>query len=322
MHLPQRPSRTCILGCIQFDWRKRTASGGSIRMKPPRFAYERPTTLPEALEALSEHGEDAKVLAGGQSLIPMLNLRLAAPSRLIDLNGVAELGYVVREAGTLRIGSMTRQAVVERSPLVARAAPLLSEALPSVAHAQIRNRGTIGGSVAHADPAAELPVVLCALGARCHIRSRTASRVVDATDFFLSSMLTVLEPDQLLTEVEIPPMPPRSGSSFQEFSRRHGDFALAGAAVRLAVDDDGRCRDAAIVLLAGGPKPRRIADAEAALLGRTPSEAAPECASTAAASSVARDDRDGSAAYRRSVTRHLVEAAVRTAGHRAAETDS
>lgn len=286
-------------------------------MKPPPFVYERPKTLSAATEALARWGGEAKILAGGQSLVPILNLRLASPSALIDVNGLHELTYVVRDGGAVRIGALTRQAVLERSPLVAQAVPLLAEALPNVAHAQIRNRGTIGGSAAHADPAAEVPAILVACDARLHLHSRRGKRTLAAADFLVSPMVTALEDDELITEIEFPEAPRHTGTAFLEFSRRDGDFALAGTAVRIAVDDDCRCTDAVIVLLAAGPKPARIAEAEAALVGSHANEVAGRCAEIAAAASLVRDHVDGRVAWRREVTCHLVEKAVEMAATRA-----
>lgn len=264
-------------------------------MKPAPFEYVAPRSLDAALGAL---GEDAKALAGGQSLVPLLNFRLARPERLVDLNGVAELAYLRRSEGTLRIGALTRQATLERSRVVAAHWPLLTRAVRHVAHPAIRNRGTVGGSVAHADPAAELPVALTALDARFHVRStRRGDRAIPADEFFQAPLMTALEPDELLVEIEVPPPPDGAGAAFAEHARTHGDFALAGAAVVRA----GR-EHAAIALLGAGPTPVRAADAEAALR---------RGASAADAARIAGAELDDD--YRRALTTELVRRAIEEA---------
>ena len=236
-------------------------------MKPPPFAYEAPASVEEALPLL---GLDSTVLAGGQSLVPLLNLRLAQPELIVDINGVAELDYIHAEHGPLRIGAMTRQVTLERSELVRQRWPLLSKAIRLVGHVQIRSRGTVGGSVAHADPAAELPVALTALGARIHLRSPGGTRTVDASEFFLGPLHTVREPDELLVEIEVPEPEEGTGSGFAEHARTHGDFATAGAAAVVAPGGS-----AGIVLLGAGPAPVRAEAAERALAaGAEPREAA------------------------------------------------
>jgi CO/xanthine dehydrogenase FAD-binding subunit len=236
-------------------------------MKPPPFEYKAPALVEEALPLL---GLDTTVLAGGQSLVPLLNLRLAQPELVVDLGGIVELDYIRAEDGTLRIGAMTRQVTLERSELVRERWPLLSKAIRLVGHAQIRSRGTVGGSIAHADPAAELPVALTALGARFHLRSSGGTRTVDAADFFLGPLYTVREPDELLVEIEVPEPVDGAGSGFAEHARTHGDFATAGAAALVAPGVH-----AALVLLGAGPIPVRAEAAERALaVGAEPREAA------------------------------------------------
>jgi CO/xanthine dehydrogenase FAD-binding subunit len=266
----------------------------AARVKPAPFEYVVPRSLDEALGAL---GEDAKALAGGQSLVPLLNFRLARPERIVDLNGVDELSYVRRSEGTLRIGALTRQATLERSRLVAAHWPLLTRAVKLVAHPAIRNRGTVGGSVAHADPAAELPVAMCAVDARFHVRSRDGERTIAATDFFQAPLMTALEPDELLVEIEVPAPPPGARAAFAEHARTHGDFALAGAAVVRA----GR-EHAAIALLGAGPTPLRVPDAEAAVR---------RGASAADAARIAGAELDDD--YRRALTTELVRRALEEA---------
>jgi CO/xanthine dehydrogenase FAD-binding subunit len=224
-------------------------------VKPAPFEYAAPETLADALALL---GDDSRPLAGGQSLVPMLNFRLARPERLVDLERVPGLAYI--EAGaTLRIGAMTRQAALERSEVVAARWPLLRQAVRLVGHAQIRSRGTVGGSVAHADPKAELPVALTALDARFHVRSASGARRLEAGELFVGPLTTALAPDELLVEIEVPPLAPGTRTAFAEQARTHGDFALAGAAVAVA---PGK---AAIALLGAGAVPVRATAAEAAL---------------------------------------------------------
>jgi carbon-monoxide dehydrogenase medium subunit len=225
-------------------------------MKPPVFDYLTPETVDEALAALKEHGWGAKILAGGQSLIPLLNFRLAEPSVLIDLNGIDSLAYVRRsESGGLLIGGMTRQRTLERDPLVAEVAPLLAEAMPWISHPQIRNRGTVGGSIAHADPSGELPVLAVALDATLRIRSASGERTVAARDFYLGLMTTDLTPEELLVEIEIPPMLPRTGWGFVEIARRKGDYAQAGVAVVVSLATDDSVAKANLVYLTAGEVP-------------------------------------------------------------------
>ena len=235
-------------------------------MKPAPFAYEEPRSVEEALDLLARYGDEAKVLAGGQSLIPLLNFRLARPERLVDVNRIDELAYIRRQNGVLHIGALARIASLERSPLAAARWPLLVEAARLVGHAQIRSRGTVGGSVAHADPAAELPAALTALSASFHTASQRGSRTLAAEEFFVTHLTTALEPDELLVQITVPPLPSRSGAAILEHARVHGDFALGGAAVVVALAEDGSCARASIALLAAGPRPQRAAAAEEALV--------------------------------------------------------
>ena len=228
-------------------------------MKPPPFEYQAPASVEEALGLL---GPDSAVLAGGQSLVPLLNLRLARPELVVDLNGVAELDYIRADDGVLRIGAMTRQAALERSELVRERWPLLHKAVRFVGHAQIRTRGTVGGSVAHADPAAELPVALAALGARFLLRSPRGKRVLGTGELFVGPLSTSREPDELLVEIEVPEQPAGAGAGFSEHARTHGDFATAGAAAVVVPGSH-----AGIALLGAGPVPARAEAAEEALVG-------------------------------------------------------
>jgi CO/xanthine dehydrogenase FAD-binding subunit len=228
-------------------------------LKPPRFEYRAPASVEEALQLL---GVDRTVLAGGQSLLPLLNLRLARPDLVVDINGIAELDYIRADDGPLRIGAMTRQSALEGSELVRRQWPLLHKAVRFVGHHQIRSRGTVGGSVAHADPAAELPAALTALGARFHLRSLSGARALMAPELFLGALYTAREADELLVEIEVPEQPEGARSGFAEHARTHGDFATAGAAA--VVGPGGHC---GIALLGAGPIPARAQAAEQALAG-------------------------------------------------------
>jgi aerobic carbon-monoxide dehydrogenase medium subunit len=243
-------------------------------VKPAAFEYYAPSTVDEALVLLGEHGSDAKPLAGGQSLIPAMNFRLAAPAVLVDLNALAELSFINADAAGLHVGGMTRHRALELSPAVARHAPLLAAAMPFVAHLAIRTRGTIGGSLAHADPAAELPAVMLALDARVRLRGGGGSRVVSAADFFTGLFTTAIAPGELLVGVDIPPVQPRTAFAFDELSRRHGDFALAGAAASVTVDAAGVCTALRVALLSVADQPVLAAQAARALVGARPSPSA------------------------------------------------
>ncbi|MBI0537949.1 xanthine dehydrogenase family protein subunit M [Roseomonas sp. KE2513] len=234
-------------------------------MKPARFDYARPETLDAALAALAEHGAEASVLAGGQSLIPMLNLRMARPGLLLDINRIPGLDGISLEAGLLMIGARTRHADVLISPLVRQAAPMLTEALHHVAHPAIRNRGTIGGSISLADPAAEMPACMVALGATLIAASARGERRIPAEGFFRGVYATALKPDELLLRIEIPAIAPGWTHGFTEVSRRHGDYAMAGLALALR-REAGRVADARIALCGLEPAPRRQHAAEAVLV--------------------------------------------------------
>ena len=287
-------------------------------MKPAPFAYDRPTTEQETLALLAEHGEDAKLLAGGQSLIPLLNFRLAYPERLIDINRVSELSYI-KANGSLRIGALTRQAELERSEVVANGWPLITEVTELIAHPQIRNRGTVGGSVAHSDPAAELPTAFSALDATFHIRSKRGERTLNSEELYVTHLTTRLEPDELLAEIEVPAIPPGTGQAFVEFARRHGDFALGGVAAVIGLSG-GRCERAQIALLGAGPTPLRAPGAENALIGN---EITDSVAAEAGAAGVAEieptGDIHGSSEYRVNLIEVLIERAVLKATERATE---
>ena len=239
-------------------------------MKPAKFAYQAPQTLNEALALIAEHGDDAKLLAGGQSLIPVMNFRLAQPEMLIDLNGTQGLDELSLAAdGSLEIGSMVRQSALEKSDLVKEHAPLIHMTMPWVAHSQIRNRGTIGGSLAHADPAGELPVLMVTLQAEFELQKVGSLRRVSAEDFYIDLFETALEPDEILTKIIIPAKPERTGYAFHEVARRHGDYAMAGVAASLTLNKGNVCEDARLVYLNVGPIPMQGKAAAELLIGQT-----------------------------------------------------
>jgi CO/xanthine dehydrogenase FAD-binding subunit len=283
-------------------------------VKPAAFAYRAPASVEEALALLAENA-DAKLLAGGQSLVPVLNFRLAAPALLIDLNRIGALAGMREEAdGTLVIGAMTRHRAIEKSELVRRVNPLLALAMPYIAHAQIRNRGTIGGSVAHADPAAELPAVCIASDAEMVIQHERGTRRVGAPDFFTGFFSTALEPSEVLVSIRFPAWPAQRRSGFAELSRRHGDFAIVGVA--LTVDlDHGRCQRARIALFGAEDAPRLV-NTDALLQRPLDARAISEAARSIAATAKPRSDHHASAEYRRELievlTRRALEQAIGT----------
>ena len=239
-------------------------------MKPAAFEYFAPSSLDEALALLEQHGSDAKPLAGGQSLIPAMNFRLATPAVLVDLNGIAELAYVRHGDGVLRIGGMTRHRTLETSSVIGADQPLIAETMPFVAHQAIRTRGTIGGSLAHADPAAELPAVMLALHATIKLQKRGSARTVPASEFFTGLFSTAIEPGELITEIVVPRAEhrDRTGYAFEEISRRHGDFALAGAAAVVTMDTAGVCNSARVALLSVADRPVIAEQVSRALVGQ------------------------------------------------------
>ena len=290
-------------------------------MKPAPFEYLAPTSLDEVLTVLNEHGSDAKVLAGGQSLVPAMNFRLAQPKILVDLNRLPELDYIRQDDGAgLRIGAMTRQRRLEVDLTVAEQAPLVAETMPYVAHPQIRNRGTFGGSFAHADPAAELPVIALALGARFLARSAKGQRWIPADQFFKGMFTTELAPEEILIEIELPAMSPGTGWSFMEVARRQGDYAMLGVAALLSLDKQGACQSARLVYLNAGDGPVEAREAARSLYGEKFSEAAIDTASALV-------DREiepwgnvhASAAFQRHLARVLTRRALKQAWERAAQ---
>ena len=238
-------------------------------MKPAPFDYHAPRDVDEALSLLAEHGDDAKLLAGGQSLMPMMNMRLATPQVVVDINRIEGLDAIAPAAGGgLTLGAMTRQRTVERSDVARQHCPLLTDAMPWLGHFQIRNRGTIGGSLVHADPAAELPAVMAALEAELVLRKTGEERVVPASEFFVTFLTTATEPDELLTEIRLPAWSAEWGWDIQEVSRRQGDFAMVGSVAMVQIDAAEICRAARLVLFGVGDTPVRVDGAEARMVGQ------------------------------------------------------
>ncbi|GBL19402.1 carbon monoxide dehydrogenase [Anaerolineae bacterium] len=287
-------------------------------MKPAPFVYHAPTSLGAALMLKAEHGDEAKFLAGGQSLIPAMNFRIANPALLVDVNKLAALDYIHVVAGELRIGALTRVQRLEHDPLVRAHWPLLPETVPHIAHPQIRNRSTVGGSLAHADPAAELPVILTALGGRLRLQSSTGERWVGADDFFVSLFTTAIATDEMLVEVAIPAAPARTGTAFMEVARRHGDYAMLGVAVVVTLDAAGACSAARLIFLNAGDRPMNAQRAAAALLGQLPGSAAIEAAASSATEELEpMGSVHATPAYQRHLARVLARRALRLAVQRA-----
>jgi len=279
-------------------------------VKPAKFEYHTPASVDEALAILGHYDGEARVLAGGQSLVPLMNFRLATPRAIVDLNRIAELAYVGEDGEIVRIGSMTRQRRLEFAPLVAAKLPLLREALRWVGHLPTRSRGTIGGSIAHADPSAEIPMVLQALEGEIVARGSQGERRIAAQNLFHAALTTSLAPLEIITEVRLPAMPAQAGYAVEEFARRKGDFAIAAVAVTL-VRDGERCTKARLATAGVGPIPIRLRDAEAVLEQKGLSEdAITEAADKAAAEVDPVSDLNGSAEYRRHLTGVLTSRAV------------
>jgi carbon-monoxide dehydrogenase medium subunit len=287
-------------------------------VKAAPLRYHAPESIDEALDALVELGDDAKVLAGGQSLLPLLALRLARPSDLVDVSRLKDLAAVESDGDTVTVGATLRQRVAERDPVLTASCPLLGEALPCIGHPVIRNRGTVGGSLAHADPAAELPVVAVALDAVLVARSTRGGRELPAREFFEMPFTTALAPDELLVALRIPARPARTGSSFLEVTRRHGDFPLVSAAAQVTVADDGTVRAARLAFGAVAGTPQPAPGAEAGLVG---APAGDDTWAAAAAVATAElhpaDDVHATGAYRRHVAGVLATRALATAHARA-----
>jgi len=286
-------------------------------MKPPKFDYHAPATVDDALALLGRYDGEAKVLAGGQSLMPLLNFRLSRPAALVDLNRIPALAYIKEHDGQVRFGAMTRQRAIEFSPIVARRVPLLTEATRWVGHLPIRTRGTIGGSIAHADPSAEYPAVLAALDGEIVARGPKGERVLKSRELFQTYLTTSLAPDEILTEVRLPAPPAGAGYAFEEFARRHGDFAIVGIAA-LVARQGARCTMARLATAGAGPVPMRLRAAEEILERDGLGDDAVARAAAKARELVQPDaDIHASADYRRHLAGVLTERALKRAISRA-----
>ena len=290
-------------------------------MKPAPFKYTAPETIPEALSLLSEHGYDAKILAGGQSLVPMMNFRLVQPKVIVDINRIPKLSFIKKKDKGLLLGAMVRHSQAEKDPLVKDLAPLVYETMPKIATMQIRNRGTVGGSLSHADPSAELVVVSTALEARFKLQKQKSERWVSADEFFIGLLMTCMEPEELLVEVEIPALPPRTGWSLKEIARRPHDFALVGVAALVTLDKKDRCQKAKLVYLSAGDGPISAPVAAGLLEGQEITEEV----IAAAAEKASRDEIDpgrdihATAEFRRHLANVLTRRALEEANQRAKE---
>lgn len=289
-------------------------------MKAPLFEYSSPDTLEEVLDILGEHGDEAKIIAGGQSLIPMMAMRLARPAQVVDINRVTTLAGIERRGEVIALGALTRERAAERSALVALQAPILAESLPHVGHVSIRNRGTIGGSLAHADASAELPAVAMIADAEMVVQNRRGQRVLAAANVFDGHFTTTMSDDECLVEVRLPTTQQHAGWSFQEVARRHGDFALVGAAAMIAVDMNNAISEARICLFGVGDRAIRIRHVEAALVGGTASADILAGAARDAVQDIEpASDMHGSSAYRRHLATVVVLRALTVAAERAGD---
>ena len=283
-------------------------------MKPSAFEYFNPQSVQEAIELLDRYGDEAKIIAGGQSLVPMMNFRLARPEILIDINGIKELEYIKTEGDELVIGALTRERDIEQSPLVVEKWPLLSKAISLIGHSAIRNRGTIGGSLVHADPSAEIPTSLCALNGKVKVGGPSGERILEPEEFFLTYLTTSLEPSDLLVEVRIPALPEKTGWSFGELSRRSGDFAIVAVGILIFTETAGVCREARISMGGVAPTPVRAEEAEALLAGQKITEKLiAEAAQQAAEETDTEPDYHASAEYRMDMARVFVKRGLQEA---------
>lgn len=291
-------------------------------MIPGPFHYRRASSLEEAISLLSQLGSDAKVLSGGQSLIPMMKFRLAEPAWIVDINNVPGLDTIEEQEGMLRIGALVRESVLERSPLIRTRYPILHDTAEVIADPLVRNLATVGGNLAHGDPANDHPATMLALRAQVVARGPQGERIIPIDDFFVDTFVTALAPDEILTEIRIPAPPPRSGGAYLKFERKVGDYAIAAAAVFLALDERGRIVQAGIGLTNLAYKPLRAVDTEEALLGQEPSEELfRHVAELAAQATDPVSDLRGPADYKRAVARTMTLRALRRALERARAAD-
>ncbi|MGP4080649.1 FAD binding domain-containing protein [Pseudalkalibacillus sp. R45] len=287
-------------------------------MKPAKFDYYRPETLSEALSLLEEVGFDGKIIAGGQSLVPIMNMRLATPECLIDINGINDLDYIVKDVDVIKIGAMTRQSELETSDIIRQNCPLVSEAVRLIGHVQTRNRGTVGGSIVHADPSAELPLVLMTLGGSLKISANGEVRSVNAEDFFITYLTTDLMPSEILTEIHLPIWHGRKGYSFLEIARRHGDFALVAASCQLTLDDQDRIEKVRLALGGVEAIPFLIEDAQDLLHGERLSSSLIDKLTKVVEESVEPEsDLHASEEYRRHLAKVLTSRSLQQAYERA-----
>jgi carbon-monoxide dehydrogenase medium subunit len=282
-------------------------------MKLPQLEYQAPATVAETVGLLAEYQDDASVLAGGQSLIPLLALRLARPALLVDVNGLDDLSGIALTDGQVTVGALTREYLAEESAVIGASVPLLAAALPLIGHEAIRSRGTVGGSLAHGDPAGELPAVARALDAEFVVRSQSGERVIPAAEWFEGYLATARRPDELLTEVRFPAASPGTGAAFQEVARRHGDFAIVGVAVSLTLTD-GVISDARLAFSGIADVPVRATEAEGLLIGEQPSAELFAAAAQAATADIDPPaDLHGSSQYRKKVAATLVRRGLQAA---------
>jgi CO/xanthine dehydrogenase FAD-binding subunit len=287
-------------------------------VKPPLFAYARPESVEDALSLLTHGDGEIRILAGGQSLVPLLNLRMAQVKALVDVNGLSELSFITREDGMLRVGALTRHRHLEVSEMARLAQPLLSRAAAEIGHLAIRNRGTIGGSLVHADPAAEWPLVAVTLDAQLILRSEKNSRTVAARNFFLGPLTTAIDPDEMLCEIRFPTLAGRTLWGFQELCRRPGDFAIAAVACQIALDEHGCCATAALGVGGAHATPLLISEVDKVLKGCQGEDTAmKEAAEKAAAAVDPSSDLHGSAQYRRRLVNVLALRALKQAWSKA-----
>jgi len=287
-------------------------------MIPPSFEYLRPKTVPEAVALLQQHGDEAKILSGGQSLIPMMKLRLARPGFLIDINRIAGLSYVKEEGGYLKIGALTREAELEAAPLVRSKYPILFDTAHVIADPQVRNMATVGGNLAHGDPANDHPATMVALGAQVVATGPKGERVIPIENFFVSLFSTALQHEEILTEIRIPVPPARSGGAYFKLERKVGDFATAAVAVQLTLDDKGACQKAGMGLTNVGPTPVKARKAEEFLRGKKFDEATiKQAAQLAADESAPSPDLRGPVEYKKALVKELAKRALSRAVERA-----
>jgi aerobic carbon-monoxide dehydrogenase medium subunit len=286
-------------------------------MIPPAFDYLRPTTIPEAIALLQQYGDDAKILSGGQSLIPMMKLRLARPAYLIDINRIAGLSYIKEEDGHLKIGGLTREADLESSPLIRSRYPIILDTAHVIADPQVRNLATLAGNLAHGDPANDHPATMLALGAKVVATGSKGNRVIPIEDFFVSLFTTALEPNEIVTEIQVPVPPSRSGGAYFKLERKVGDFATAAVAAQVTVDVGGMCQSAGIGLTNVGPTPLKATKAEAFLRGKKLDEALRQAAQLAAEDARPSSDLRGPAEYKKGLVKELAFRALSRAAERA-----